>query len=109
MHCLITGGAGFIGSHLAEYPLGLGHEVVVLDDLGTGREESLSGLPGRHRVPILVASTSEIYGKNTAGPPAERPVRHGRAALRPAGPGRRADHRLRHGTPTATSVRSIFT
>ena len=36
MRALITGGAGFIGSHLAEYLLGLGHSVVVIDNLLTG-------------------------------------------------------------------------
>ncbi|NUV71404.1 NAD-dependent epimerase/dehydratase family protein [Streptomyces sp. CAI-121] len=129
MRCLITGGAGFIGSHLTEHLLGLGHEVVVLDDFSTGSDRNLapfSGHPGlvrvvrgsvcdretvescmpgvdaiyhlaaavgvftilgntldclrtnlhgtetvletarAHGVPILVASTSEIYGKNTA-------------------------------------------
>ncbi len=128
MRYLITGGAGFIGSHLTEHLLAAGHEVVVLDDLSTGTLDNLSdviGQPGfrfvrgsvtdpaavegcmadieavfhlaaavgvftildktmdslrtnlhgtetmldaalRHDVPILVASTSEIYGKNTA-------------------------------------------
>jgi UDP-glucose 4-epimerase len=128
MRCLITGGAGFIGSHLTEHLLGLGHEVVVLDDLSTGSEANLAAVAGdprlrfvhgsvcdavavencmagvdavyhmaaavgvftildkplaslrtnltgtetvleaarRASVPILVASTSEVYGKNTA-------------------------------------------
>jgi UDP-glucose 4-epimerase len=128
MRCLITGGAGFIGSHLTEYLLDLGHEVVVLDDLSTGSEDNLAAVRAdprlrlirgsvcdqdivahamtgvdvvyhlaaavgvftilgkpleslrtnltgtetmleaarRHNVPILVASTSEVYGKNTA-------------------------------------------
>jgi UDP-glucose 4-epimerase len=124
---LITGGAGFIGGHLVEHLLGLGREVVVLDDLSTGRAENLAAvredprlrfvlgsvcdpgqvarcaegvdeiyhlaaavgvftildrpLAGLHTnldgtravleaarergVPVLVASTSEVYGKNT--------------------------------------------
>lgn len=40
--CLVTGGAGFIGSHLTERLLELGHEVVVLDNLSTGRQSNLS-------------------------------------------------------------------
>ncbi|HTM91265.1 MAG TPA: NAD-dependent epimerase/dehydratase family protein, partial [Flavisolibacter sp.] len=38
---LITGGAGFIGSHVAQHCLTLGHEVVVLDDLSGGFEDHL--------------------------------------------------------------------
>jgi UDP-glucose 4-epimerase len=125
---LITGGAGFIGSHLTEHLLARGDEVVALDNLTTGTLDNLAGVSGhagfrfvrgsvtdptavescmagidavfhlaaavgvftildktmdslrtnlhgtenlleaalRHDVPILVASTSEIYGKNTA-------------------------------------------
>jgi UDP-glucose 4-epimerase len=46
---LITGGSGFIGSHLAERLLSLGHEVMVLDDLSTGSIDNithLKSLPG---------------------------------------------------------------
>jgi UDP-glucose 4-epimerase len=46
---LITGGAGFIGSHLAEHLVGRGHSVVVLDDLSTGRLENLRALRGNPR------------------------------------------------------------
>ena len=41
MKTAITGGAGFIGSHLTEYLLGAGDEVVVLDNLSTGRLSNL--------------------------------------------------------------------
>ena len=41
---VITGGAGFIGSHIAEYLSGEGHQVTVLDSLRTGFEKNLNGL-----------------------------------------------------------------
>lgn len=42
MRILITGGAGFIGSHIADACLAANHEVLILDDLSTGRRENLS-------------------------------------------------------------------
>ena len=133
MRYLITGGAGFIGSHLADALLARGQSVVALDDLSTGRIENLDAVrqnPGlrfvrasvldepivdklvqecdvvlhlaaavgvklvveqplrslitnvrgseivleaadRHGKKTLVASTSEIYGKNPVGPLSE--------------------------------------
>jgi UDP-glucose 4-epimerase len=130
MRILITGGAGFIGSHLAEAHLAAGDEVVALDDVSTGRLDNIAhltadprfelvvgsildadlvdkfaerceviyhlaaavgvrlivekplecletnikgtevvvGMAARYRRKILVASTSEIYGKNVNGP-----------------------------------------
>jgi UDP-glucose 4-epimerase len=44
MHYLITGGAGFIGSHLAEALLASGHRVTILDDLSTGRLANVAHL-----------------------------------------------------------------
>ena len=44
MKALITGGSGFIGSHLADRLLSLGHEVLVLDDLSTGSIENITHL-----------------------------------------------------------------
>jgi UDP-glucose 4-epimerase len=47
MHALITGGAGFIGSHLAEALLARGDNVFVLDNLSTGAMENIVHLKGR--------------------------------------------------------------
>ncbi len=47
---LVTGGAGFIGSHLAQALLSRGDEVVVLDDFSTGRRENLAGMEGSLRI-----------------------------------------------------------
>lgn len=47
MHVLITGGAGFIGSHLADLHLHRGDAVHVVDDLSTGRLENLAGFRDR--------------------------------------------------------------
>jgi UDP-glucose 4-epimerase len=41
MRILVTGGAGFIGSHVADAALAAGHEVCIVDDLSTGRRENL--------------------------------------------------------------------
>ncbi|SVA23081.1 uncharacterized protein METZ01_LOCUS75935, partial [marine metagenome] len=42
MRALITGGAGFIGSHLADRLLGRGDQVLLLDDLSTGRLSNIA-------------------------------------------------------------------
>ena len=130
MNALITGGVGFIGSHLTETLIKRGDRVTVLDNLSTGRYENLAHLDGhpklqvvigtilnetlvdklvercdvvfhlaaavgveliikkplesmmtnirgsevvlemahRYRKKVLIASTSEVYGKNTNGP-----------------------------------------
>ena len=46
MKLLVTGGGGFIGSHLTARLLALGHEVRVLDNFETGRRQNLSGFDG---------------------------------------------------------------
>ena len=47
MRALITGGAGFIGSHLSEALLDQGHEVLVIDNLSTGSIDNIAHLKGR--------------------------------------------------------------
>ena len=47
MRCLITGGAGFIGSHLCDELLAGGHRVHVLDDLSTGSIDNIRHLKGQ--------------------------------------------------------------
>ncbi len=56
MHALITGGAGFIGSHLAERLLEAGHEVTLLDNLSTGRYENIAHLDGHQRLRVVVGT-----------------------------------------------------
>jgi UDP-glucose 4-epimerase len=59
MRILITGGAGFIGSHLAERLLEERHGVLVLDDLSTGRFENIAHLEGHPGFELRVASVTD--------------------------------------------------
>jgi UDP-glucose 4-epimerase len=59
MRILVTGGAGFIGSHLAEELLRRGHEVWALDDLSTGRLENLSTFERHARFRFLEGSVMD--------------------------------------------------
>ena len=63
---LVTGGAGFIGSHIAEAYLAAGWEVVVLDDLSRGHERNVPSRrpvrPGRHPVSRSAQAASPTGG-----------------------------------------------
>ena len=52
MKILVTGGAGFIGSHVVDAYIAAGHEVAVLDNLATGREENINSTARLHRVDV---------------------------------------------------------
>ena len=56
MRALITGGAGFIGSHLSEALLDAGHDVLVLDNLSTGSIDNIAHLKGRPRFEYFIDS-----------------------------------------------------
>lgn len=56
MKILVTGGAGFIGSHLCERLVAEGHHVTVLDDLSTGRRENLSAFQGSNALNLVQGS-----------------------------------------------------
>lgn len=58
-HCLVTGGAGFIGSHLTERLLADGHEVTVLDNLSTGRAANLAHLAEHPRLHVRTGSITD--------------------------------------------------
>ena len=56
MKALITGGAGFIGSHVAEALLKRGDQVTILDNLSTGRYENLAHLDGHQNLQVVIGT-----------------------------------------------------
>ncbi|MGC2111955.1 MAG: GDP-mannose 4,6-dehydratase [Candidatus Korobacteraceae bacterium] len=64
MNVLITGGAGFIGSHLTDYFLAEGHEVTVIDDLSTG---SINNLRSAKKSPAFEFQLDTIFNRSLLG------------------------------------------
>lgn len=60
MRYLITGGAGFIGSHLSDELLRRGHEVSVIDDLSTGSIHNISHLKGNPKFSYVIDSVNNV-------------------------------------------------
>jgi UDP-glucose 4-epimerase len=58
VRALITGGAGFIGSHLSEALLDRGHDVLILDDLSTGSIDNIAHLKGRRGFEYFIDSVN---------------------------------------------------
>src|SRR5580700_7139713 len=59
MRCLVTGGAGFIGSHLVERLLALGMQVTVIDNYSTGRPTNLAHAGGNANLRVYEADVSD--------------------------------------------------
>lgn len=60
MHWLITGGAGFIGSHLAEALIEKGNQVTAIDDLSTGSAKNLGSIRTHSRFRLVVDTVSNV-------------------------------------------------
>jgi dTDP-glucose 4,6-dehydratase len=62
MRILVTGGAGFIGSHLCDRLLAEGHEVLAMDNLITGTSDNIAHLVGDRRFKFIYHDVTEyIY------------------------------------------------
>ncbi len=61
MKVLVTGGAGFIGSHVVDAFVAGGHEVVVVDDLSTGRESNLNPRARFYKLDIRDPKLSDVF------------------------------------------------
>jgi len=63
MKFLVTGGAGFIGSHLVDRLIKEGHKVAVIDNLSTGRKENLNPKAKFYKIDICSYRISQIFKK----------------------------------------------
>lgn len=67
MKALVTGGAGFIGSHISDMLLGEGHEVAVVDNLSTGKKENLPAAAAFHQIDITDDAMKEVFESERPG------------------------------------------
>lgn len=63
MKILVTGGAGFIGSHVVDMFIAHGHEVVVVDDLSTGRRSNLNPAATFYQIDIRSPELAQVFEK----------------------------------------------
>ena len=59
---VVTGGAGFIGSHVADAYIAAGHQLWILDDLSTGKRENIPPTAQFIQADLAEASTSDVLG-----------------------------------------------
>lgn len=60
MRALVTGGAGFIGSHLVDRLVDIGHDVIVLDNFSTGRTKNLSRSLRHQNLKVMTGDIRKI-------------------------------------------------
>lgn len=63
LRILITGGAGFIGSNIADEYIRLGHKVTVIDNLSSGKRANINNKCGFHKIDINSGKLDEIFRK----------------------------------------------
>ena len=63
MKILVTGGAGFIGSHIADAFIAHGHQVTIIDNLVTGRRENVNAQAAFHQIDICDAGVADIFAR----------------------------------------------
>ena len=61
MRILITGGAGFIGSHLCDRYLAQGHDVIAMDNLRTGSTANMAHLAGHEHFTFIKHDVTQLY------------------------------------------------
>ena len=66
MRTVITGGAGFVGSHMCDYLLEKGHEIVCIDNLLTGNAENVVHLLGNKRFSFVNYNVKQLYLRERA-------------------------------------------